>query len=133
MAAIWPPCDPIERDILAEREDEQIEIEVQSRILHSRDIDLADLVLDGDELPASVELAARRLLGAVIRKALGKSRATLTDDEQRMTDYIREVFESELRGRHRSPPPVAFAIAHEASKNLRAELERACGRNHDRQ
>lgn len=133
MAAVWSPCDPPpERDLFLERLEEQIEIEVQGCIRRARDVDLADIVLD-DESPLSVDCAARRVLGAVIRRALGQMRATLTDDEQRMTDYIREVFESELRGRHRSPPPVAFAIAHEASKNLRAELERACGRNHDRQ
>lgn len=98
MAAIWSPCDPpIERDILAEREDEQIEIDVQSRIARARDIELADIVLD-DETPGSVDCAARRVLGAVIRKALGQMRAKLTDDEQRMTDYIYEVFESEVRG-----------------------------------
>lgn len=98
MAAIWSPCDPpIERDILAEREDEQIEIDVQSRIARARDIELADIVLD-DETPGSVDCAARRVLGAVIRRALGQMRAKLTDDEQRMTDYIYEVFESEVRG-----------------------------------
>lgn len=97
-AAIWSPCDPpIERDILAERQDEQIDIEVQSRILHARDIELADMVLDGDDLPGSVELAARRVLGAVIRKALKQMRAQLTDDERTMTDYIVECFDSEAR------------------------------------
>ena len=98
MAAIWSPCDPpIERDILAEREDEQIEIAVQSRILHARDIELADIVLS-DESPGSVDCAARRVLGAVIRRALGQMRAKLTDDEQRMTDFVREYYESEVRG-----------------------------------
>ena len=95
MAAIWSPCDPpIERDILAEREDEQIEIDVQSRIARARDIELADIVLD-DETPGSVDCAARRVLGAVIRKALKQMRAQLTDDEQTMTDYIVECFDSE--------------------------------------
>ena len=97
MAAIWSPCDPpIERDILAEREDEQIEIDVQSRIARARDIELADLVLD-DETPGSVDCAARRVLGAVIRKALKQMRAQLTDDERTMTDYIVECFDSEAR------------------------------------
>ena len=96
-AAIWSPCDPpIERDILAERQDEQIDIEVQSRILHARDIELADIVLD-DETPGSVDCAARRVLGAVIRKALKQMRAQLTDDERTMTDYIVECFDSEAR------------------------------------
>jgi len=96
-AAIWSPCDPpIERDILAEREDEQIETEVQSRIAHARDIELADIVLD-DETPGSVDCAARRVLGAVIRKALKQMRAQLTDDERTMTDYIVECFDSEAR------------------------------------
>lgn len=96
-AAIWSPCDPpIERDILAEREDEQIEIDVQSRIARARDIELADIVLD-DETPGSVDCAARRVLGAVIRRALGQMRAKLSDDEQRMADYVREVFEAEVR------------------------------------
>lgn len=96
-AAIWSPCDPpIERDILAEREDEQIEIDVQSRIARARDIELADIVLD-DETPGSVDCAARRVLGAVIRKALGQMRAKLTDDERTMTDYIVECFDSEAR------------------------------------
>jgi len=97
MAAIWSPCDPpIERDILAEREDEQIEIDVQSRIARARDIELADIVLD-DETPGSVDCAARRVLGAVIRKALKQMRAQLTDDERTMTDYIVECFDSEAR------------------------------------
>lgn len=96
-AAIWSPCDPpIERDILAEREDEQIEIDVQSRIARARDIELADIVLD-DETPGSVDCAARRVLGAVIRKALKQMRAQLTDDERTMTDYIVECFDSEAR------------------------------------
>ena len=96
-AAIWSPCDPpIERDILAERQDEQIETEVQSRIAHARDIELADIVLD-DETPGSVDCAARRVLGAVIRRALGQMRATLTDDEQRMTDFVREYYEGEIK------------------------------------
>lgn len=97
MAAVWSPCDPPpERDLFLERLEEQIEIEVQSRILHSRDIELADIVLD-DETPGSVDCAARRVLGAVIRRALGQMRAKLSDDERTMTDYIVECFDSEAR------------------------------------
>ena len=35
--------------------------------------------------------------GAVIRKALGQMRAKLTDDEQRMTDFVREYYEGEIK------------------------------------
>ena len=97
-AAIWSPCDPpIERDILAEREDEQIEIDVQSRIARARDIELADIVLD-DEATIPVDDAARRILGRIIRAALRRSSATLTDDERTLVDYVRETVESEVRG-----------------------------------
>ena len=96
-AAIWSPCDPpIERDILAEREDEQIEIDVQSRIARARDIELADIVLD-DEATIPVDDAARRILGRIIRAALRRSSATLTDDERTLTDYVRETVEAEVR------------------------------------
>ena len=97
MAAIWSPCDPpIERDILAEREDEQIEIDVQSRIARARDIELADIVLD-DEATIPVDDAARRILGRIIRAALRRSSATLTDDERTLVDYVRETVEAEVR------------------------------------
>lgn len=96
-AAIWSPCDPpIERDILAEREDEQIEIDVQSRIARARDIELADIVLD-DEATIPVDDAARRILGRIIRAALRRSSATLTDDERTLVDYVRETVEAEVR------------------------------------
>lgn len=97
MAAVWSPCDPPPmHDIFAEREEEQIEIKVQSRIRHAADIALADIVLD-DETPGSVDCAARRVLGELIRRALGKSTAVLTDDERRMADYVREHFDAEVR------------------------------------
>lgn len=96
-AAIWSPCDPpIERDILAEREDEQIEIEVQSRILHTDDSDLANIAL-AEESPLCVDEAARRILGRIIRAALRRSSATLTDDERVVTAFVRECIEAEVR------------------------------------
>lgn len=98
MAAVWSPCDPPPmHDIFAEREEEQIKIDVQSRILHSRDVDLADIVLLNDDVPGSVDDAARRVLGAIIRSAAQRMTATLTDDERSLVAWVREVIADEVR------------------------------------
>ena len=72
-------------------------VAVQTRIARMPDIDLADLALDGDELPGSVELAARRLLGAVIREALREWRMRLSADALTVVEYVRETIEEEVR------------------------------------
>lgn len=93
------PCDPplVEYDPVAEAAEEDFQGDVQARIDGMRDIDLADMVLDGDDLPGSVELAARRVLGALIRVALKKPRPDLSGNARELVDYVRETVGVEVR------------------------------------
>lgn len=94
---VWSPCDPPpERDLFLERLEEQIEIEVQGCIRRARDVGLADIVLD-EQSPIPVDDAARRILGRIIRAALRRSSATLTDDERTLVAFVCETVEAEVR------------------------------------
>ena len=98
MAAIWSPCDPpqVEYDPVAEAAEEDLQGDVEATINATHDVDLADIVLD-DESPALAYDAARRILGRIIRAALRRSSATLTDDERVVTAFVRECIEAEVR------------------------------------
>jgi len=98
MAAIWSPCDPpqVEYDPVAEAAEEDFQGDVQARITDMRDVDLADVALS-DDATRSADQAARRILGRVIRAALRRSGATLTDDERVVTAFVRETVEAEVR------------------------------------
>ena len=97
-AAIWSPCDPpqVEYDPVAEAAEEDLQGDVEATINATHDVDLADIVLD-DESPALAYDAARRILGRIIRAALRRSSATLTDDERELVSFVRESIESELK------------------------------------
>jgi len=98
MAAIWSPCDPpqVEYDPVAEAAEEDFQGDVQARITDMRDVDLADVALS-DDATRSADQAARRILGKIIRAALRRSGATLTDDERTLVAYVRETVEAEMR------------------------------------
>lgn len=102
MAAIWSPCDPpqVEYDPVAEAAEEDFQGDVQARIDALRPIDLADMVIDGDEVTNAVDLAARRILGRAIRAAQAArtySSAVLSDDELTLVAFVRETVEAEVR------------------------------------
>ena len=84
-------------ELTDEDAEEDFQLDVEARISRLPDIDLTNLALDGDELPGSVELAARRLLGAVIREALREWRMRLSADALTVVEYVRETIEEEVR------------------------------------
>lgn len=98
MIVIWSPCDPpqVEYDPIAEADEEDFQGDVQARITDMRDVDLADVALS-DDATRSADQAARRILGKIIRAALRRSSATLTDDERVVTAFVRECIEAEVR------------------------------------
>ena len=98
MAAIWSPCDPplVEYDPIAAAAEEDFQGDVQARITDMRDVDLADVALS-DDATRSADQAARRILGRVIRAALRRSSATLTDDERTLVAFVCETVEAEVR------------------------------------
>jgi hypothetical protein len=72
-------------------------VAVQTRIARMSDSELGELALHASPLTASVELATLRLFGALIRAALRRSDATLTDDERTLVECVRETIEEESR------------------------------------
>ena len=98
MAAVWSPCDPpqVEFDPVAEAAEEDFQGDVEATIVATHDADLAGMVLD-DDAPASAYYAACRILGKIIRAALRRSGATLTDDERTLVAFVRETVEAEVR------------------------------------
>lgn len=97
-AAIWSPCDPpqVEYDPVAEAAEEDLQGDVEAAINATHDVGLADIVLD-EQSPIPVDDAARRILGRIIRAALRRSSATLTDDERTLVAFVCETVEAEVR------------------------------------
>ena len=97
-AAVWSPCDPpqVGFDPVAEAAEEDLQGDVEATINATHDVDLADIVLS-DDATNTADQAARRILGRIIRAALRRSSATLTDDERTLVAYVRETVEAEVR------------------------------------
>ena len=75
--------------------DEALAIAIEDEIARLPDLDLAEIVI-GDTTQAVYD-AACRVVGRVIRAALRRSDATLTDDERTLVAFVCETVEAEVR------------------------------------
>lgn len=75
--------------------EEALAIAVEAEIARLPDLGLAEIVI-GDTTQAVYD-AACRVVGRVIRAALRRSDATLTDDERTLVECVRETIEEESR------------------------------------